>query len=106
MIGIGGLRRGVGWASGSRDIQTAGWIPELSFEDPRSLPLERERTEREQRRHARLKGHARPHLDATVEDLDHKVPRGRDRSLIVRLAPGSGSGTDRPSNIAAMRGSR
>ena len=52
------------------------------------LLLEREKTDREQRRYQRLKGHAKLHLDATIEDLNFKVPRGLDRSLVLRLASG------------------
>ena len=63
-------------------------IAELSFDDRLALLLERERTEREQRRHQRLKGHARLHLDATVEDINFKAPRGLDRSLVLHLASG------------------
>ncbi len=35
-----------------------------------------------------LKGHAKLHLDATIEDLNFKAPRGLDRSLVLRLASG------------------
>ena len=63
-------------------------IAELSFEDRLSLLLEREKTDREQRRYQRLKGHARLHLDATIEDLNFKAPQGLDRSLVLRLASG------------------
>ena len=63
-------------------------ISELSFEDRLSLLLEREKTEREQRRYVRLKGLAKLHLDATIEDLNFKAPRGLDRSLVLRLASG------------------
>ena len=49
-------------------------IAELSFEDRLSLLLEREKTEREQRRYQRLKGHAKLHLDATIEDINFKAP--------------------------------
>ena len=63
-------------------------IAELSFEDRLSLLLEREKTDREQRRYQRLKGHARLHLDATIEDVNFKAPRGLDRSLVLRLASG------------------
>ncbi|MCY4573766.1 MAG: AAA family ATPase, partial [Gemmatimonadetes bacterium] len=31
---------------------------------------------------------AKLHLDATIEDLNFKAPRGLDRSLILRLASG------------------
>ena len=61
-------------------------IAELAFEDRFSLLLEREKTDREQRRYQRLKGLAKLHLDATVEDLNFKAPRGLDRSVVLRLA--------------------
>ena len=46
---------------------------ELAFDDRLSLLLEREKTEREQRRYLRLKGLAKLHLDATIEDLNFKA---------------------------------
>ena len=64
-------------------------IAELSFEDRLSLLLEREKTDRERRRYQRLKDHARLHLDAAIEDLNFKAPRGLDRSLVLRLASGA-----------------
>ena len=63
-------------------------IGELTFEDRLSLLLEREKTDRENRRYQRLKGLAKLHLDATVEDLNFKAARGLDRSLVLRLASG------------------
>ncbi|WP_420636470.1 IS21-like element helper ATPase IstB [Candidatus Palauibacter sp.] len=63
-------------------------IGELAFDDRLSPLLEREKTEREQRRYRRLKGIAKLHLDATIEDLNFKTNRGLDRSLILRLASG------------------
>ena len=63
-------------------------IGELAFEDRLSLLLEREKTERAQRRYLRLKGLAKLHLDATIEDLNFKAARGLDRSLVLRLASG------------------
>ena len=64
-------------------------VGELSFDDRLSLLLEGEKTEREQRRYQqRLKGLAKLHLDATIEDLNFKAPRGLDRSLVLRLASG------------------
>ena len=61
-------------------------IGELAFEDRLSLLLEREKTDREQRRYQRLKGLAKLHLDASIEDLNFKAPRGLDRSFVLRLA--------------------
>ena len=63
-------------------------IRELPFDDRLALLLERGKTDREQRRYVRLKGHARLHLDAAVEDINFKAPRGLDRSLVLRLASG------------------
>ena len=75
-------------------------IAELSFDDRLSLLLEREKTEREQRRYLRLKGLARLHLDATIEDLNFKGPRRLDlasgqwirdgQTVLVSGATGSG----------------
>ena len=63
-------------------------IGELAFEDRLSLLLEREKTDRAQRRYLRLKGLAKLHLDATIEDINFKAARGLDRSLVLRLASG------------------
>lgn len=60
----------------------------LPFEDRLGLLLERELTERDDRRLARLLQVAKLHMPACVEDLDLKAARGLDRSLILRLATG------------------
>ena len=59
---------------------------ELTFEDRLALLLEREKTDRANRRLQRLLGQARLHLDASIEDLNFKSARGLDRSLVFRLA--------------------
>jgi DNA replication protein DnaC len=61
-------------------------IAELAFEDRLTLLLEREKTDRANRRLQRLLGQARLHLDASIEDLNFKQARGLDRSLVFRLA--------------------
>ena len=61
-------------------------LDELTFEDRLTLLLEREKTDRSNRRFQRLLGQARLHLDATIEDLDFRKSRGMDRSLLLRLA--------------------
>jgi DNA replication protein DnaC len=61
-------------------------IAELAFEDRLTLLLEREKTDRANRRLQRLLGQARLHLDASIEDLNFKKARGLDRSLVFRLA--------------------
>ena len=61
---------------------------DVSFDERLSLLLEREKTEREQRRCVRLRDLAKLHLDATIDDLNFKASRGLDRSFIVRIASG------------------
>ena len=61
-------------------------IGQLAFEDRLGLLLEHEKTSREERRYRRLKGLAKLHLEATVEDLNFRAPRGLDHSVVLRLA--------------------
>jgi len=63
-------------------------LADLSFEDRLGLLLERELTERDDRRLERLLQVAKLHMPACVEDLDFKGARGLDRSTILRLATG------------------
>ena len=60
-------------------------INELNFEDRLTFLLEREKTDRSDRRFQRLLGQARLRLDATPEDLDFRKARGLDRSVVLRL---------------------
>ncbi len=60
-------------------------IEELAFEDRLTLLLEREKTDRANRRFQRLLGQARLHQEAALEDLNFNKARGMDRSLILRL---------------------
>jgi DNA replication protein DnaC len=58
----------------------------LSFEERLGLLVDRELTERENRRlHSRLR-QAKLRLSATLEDLDYRTPRGLDRTAITSLA--------------------
>ncbi len=63
-------------------------MAELTFEDRLTLLLEREKTARAERRYIRLKGMAKLHLDATIEDLNYRAVRGLDRTQVLRLATG------------------
>jgi len=63
-------------------------IAQLSFEDRFALLLEREKTERENRRLTRLLQLARFRINACIEDVNFRVKRGLDRSLLLRLAGG------------------
>jgi len=63
-------------------------LEELDFHDRLALLLEREKTDRANRRYQRLLGQARLHLEASFEDLDFRRSRGLDRSLVLRLTDG------------------
>lgn len=58
---------------------------DLAFEDRFSLLVEREQTERENRRLTRLLQLARLRQPACVEDIDYKHRRGLERSLMATL---------------------
>lgn len=74
-----------GMAAALEEQQGMPDIRELAFEDRLALLLEREKTERADRRFQRLLGQAKLRLDAVPEDLDFRKPRGLDRSLVLRL---------------------
>ena len=74
-----------GMAAALEEQQGMSDIQELAFDDRLVLLLERERTERSDRRFQRLLGQARLRLDAVPEDLDFRKARGLDRSLVLRL---------------------
>jgi len=57
----------------------------MTFEERLGLMLDREVTERENRRLQTLLRKAKLHQQAAIEDLDHHAPRSLDRQLMVRL---------------------
>jgi len=58
----------------------------LPFTDRLALLVDREATERESR-HLKIRlRHARLQLNACVEDIDYRSPRGLDKALLLRLA--------------------
>lgn len=59
---------------------------ELSFEERLGLLVDREWTDREQRRLTRRLQQAKLRELACIEDLDYRHPRGLDRKLMQRLA--------------------
>jgi len=61
-------------------------IDELSFEERLGLLVDREMTEREDRRLATRLRQAKLKQNACIEDIDFKQPRGLDKSLILDLA--------------------
>jgi DNA replication protein DnaC len=61
-------------------------IEKLSFEERFGLIVDREKTEREDRRLKTLLRKAKLRLAASIEDIDFNHPRGLDRELILSLA--------------------
>jgi len=61
-------------------------INELSFEERFALLVDRQWTYREDRRLKRLLNGAKLKINACIEDIDYKTPRGIDKSVILRLA--------------------
>jgi DNA replication protein DnaC len=63
-------------------------VNDLSFEERFSLLVDQQWTWMEERRMKRLLQNARLKLNACIEDIDFKAPRGIDKSVILRLANG------------------
>ncbi len=63
-------------------------LHDLSFEERFGLIVDREWTKRRNRRQLRLLKEARLRLQAAPEDIDLKVARGLDRSVILSLIEG------------------
>jgi DNA replication protein DnaC len=61
-------------------------IEELSFEERLGLLVDREVTEREDRRLTTRLRQAKLKQNACIEDIDFKQPRGMDKSLVLDLA--------------------
>ena len=59
---------------------------ELSFEERFGLMVDREHTERQERRLRYRLNKAKLREQASIEDIDYRHPRGLDRSVIQRLA--------------------
>ena len=86
-----------GMASAFTELQAAPQTVELSHAEWLALLLDREMTERRDRRlKARLR-YARLRHHATVEDVDYRAPRGLDRALFQKLA--AGDWIDVPQNL-------
>ena len=66
-------------------------IEELAFEERLGLLVDRELTERENRRMSSRLRRAKLKHNAALEDIDYRHPRGLDKSLILSWAPAGGS---------------
>ncbi|NIR43618.1 MAG: ATP-binding protein [Gemmatimonadetes bacterium] len=74
-----------GMAAALEEQQGMPDLRELAFEERLALLLQREKSERADRRFQRLLGQAKLRLDAVPEDVDFRKARGLDRSLVLRL---------------------
>jgi DNA replication protein DnaC len=61
-------------------------ITDLSFQERFSLLVDRQWTWKEERRMRRLLSNARLKINACIEDIDYRAPRGVEKSLILQLA--------------------
>jgi len=61
-------------------------VNELSFDERFSLLVDQQWTWQEERKMKRLLQNARLKINACIEDIDFKAPRGIDKSVILRLA--------------------
>lgn len=61
-------------------------MAELSFEERFGLLVDRQWIWKEDRRMKRLLKNAKLKINACIEDIDYKSPRGIDKSVILRLA--------------------
>ena len=77
----------------------------LGFEERLGLLVDRELTERGNRRIERCLKTARLRVPATVEDIDFRHPRGLDRAQILTLAQGHWAGHHRAVIITGPTGS-
>ena len=73
-------------AEGFKEQMNQADIHELSFEERFSLLVDRQWNYRENRKIKRLLDGARLKINACIEDIDFKAPRGLDKSVILRLA--------------------
>lgn len=75
-----------GMAKGLREQLQNQEASALNFEERLGLLIDREMTERENKRLATRLRTAKLRMSASVEDIDFRQPRGLDKSLILSLA--------------------
>ena len=61
-------------------------VNEISFDERFSLLVDQQWTWQEERKMKRLLQNAKLKINACIEDIDFKAPRGIDRSVVLRLA--------------------
>ncbi len=75
-----------GMARGLEDQQRLPEIDSLTFEERLGLLVDREMTDRDNRRLQTRLRQARLRQDAVLEDIDFRHPRGLDKSLLAQLS--------------------
>jgi DNA replication protein DnaC len=75
-----------GMADGFKDQMNQPNIQDLSFEERFALLVDRQCTYKEDRKMKRLLHNAKLKINACIEDINYKTPRGIDKSVILRLA--------------------
>ena len=76
----------IGMAKGFKEQMSTPEIESLSFEERLGLLVDREITDRENRKmRIRLKN-AKLKMSACIEDIDYRSPRGLDKALMLKLA--------------------
>ena len=77
-----------GMADAFKDQLQQPNMNDLPFEDRFALLVDLQWTWKDDRRMKRLLKNAKLKINACVEDIDYKTPRGLDKSVILRLATG------------------
>jgi DNA replication protein DnaC len=75
-----------GMAQAFKDQLLHSTVNDLSFDERFSLLVDHQWSWQEERKMKRLLHHARLKINACIEDIDFKAPRGIDKSVILRLA--------------------
>ena len=75
-----------GMADAFKDQLQQPSINDIPFEDRLALLVDLQWTWKEDRRMKRLLSNAKLKINACVEDIDYRTPRGLDKSLILKLA--------------------
>ena len=78
-----------GMAQAFAELEAAGASATLTHADWLGLLLDRELTQRRDKRLAARLRYARLRHDAVIEDVDYRTPRGLDRALFRTLAEGA-----------------
>jgi len=81
-MGLDGMAEGLAEQARQPDLR------DLAFEERLGLLVDREEGHRQNRRLKRLLRGARLRLNACLEDIDYRTPRGLDRGLMRHLATG------------------